>query len=203
MSDRARRRSGDTADYRKELQKAEKAVSRIRLDPSHGAIAFFDLPGSTNLMKKDPREAIPIMLRHNALCRAIIEPNDGHIVKELGDGLMVIFANVGTAVSCACKVIQNLSQREEAICTKVSIAVGTVWKIERPYGYDVYGTPVHMSARMSEHASENTVLIDERDKNLVSEWLGRAGIVIRNKKIHLRSYGLTKVCIISVNGLRT
>ena len=90
-----------------------------------------------------------------------------------------------------------------AIRTKVSIAVGTVWKIEgRHGGYDVYGTPVHTSARMSEHARKNTILIDEREKKAVIEWLGHADIVARSEEIELRSYGPTKVCRISVKKMR-
>ena len=198
-----RRHAKNVGDYRKELQKAAKAVGATHLEPSHGAIAFFDLPGSTNLMNKDPRRAIPIMLLHNSMCRVIIEANGGNVVKELGDGLMVHFGNMGTAVSCAYKVVQNLLLHGGPIRTKVSIAVGTVWKIEsRHGGYDVYGTPVHTSARMSEHARKNTILIDEREKKPVTEWLGLANIMARSEEIELRSYGPAKVCRISVKKMR-
>ena len=52
--------------------------------------------------------AVPRMILHNSLCGAIIRLNEGTIVKELGDGLMVRFANAGDAVVCAVRVIRNL-----------------------------------------------------------------------------------------------
>ena len=193
------RHSGRVDRYERELRKATKAVGGMPLVPRHGAVAFFDLPGSTNLMKKDPRKAIPVMLLHNAMCRAIIEPNGGNIVKELGDGLMVHFPNMGVAVSCAHKVVQNLLLYGGPIRTKVSIAVGTVWKIDSPHGgYDVYGTPVHVSARMSEHARMDTILIDEREKEPVIEWLGHCNIATRSEEMELRNYGTTRACRILV-----
>lgn len=199
MSTKRRRYGEDKADYRRELQKAARIVDSTDLAPSLGAVAFFDLPGSTSLMKRDPREAIPVMLLHNAMCRVIVESNGGYVVKELGDGLMVHFVNIGAGVKCALEVIQNLLQYGESIRTKVSIAVGAVWKVEsRHGGYDVYGTPVHTSARMSEHARKNTILIDARERNLVTEWLGRGAVITRSEKIELRSYGPTNACRILV-----
>lgn len=199
MSSKRRRYGEDKADYRRELQKAARIVDSTDLAPSHGAVAFFDLPGSTSLMKKNPREAIPTMLLHNAMCRVIVESNRGYVVKELGDGLMVHFANIGAGVKCALEVIQNLLQHGGSICTKVSIAVGAVWKVESKHGgYDVYGTPVHTSARMSEHARKNTILIDEKERDQVTEWLGRGAVITRSEKIELRSYGTTNACRISV-----
>ena len=143
------------------------------------------------------------MLLHNSMCRVIIESNVGTVVTELGDGLMAHFGNMGVAASCAHKVVLNLLLHGGPIRTKASIAVGTVWKIKsRHGGYDVHGTPVHIGARMSEHARKNTLLIDEKEKKAVIEWLGHAGIVARSEEIEMRNYGPTKVCGISVKKMR-
>lgn len=45
----------------------------MSLKPRMGAIVFFDMPGSTEMMIRDPRTAVPTMFRHNAMCRVIIE----------------------------------------------------------------------------------------------------------------------------------
>ena len=141
--------------------------------PRTAAVAFFDMPGSTKIMKQNPREAIPPMLRHNAICRMMIESNNGRVVKELGDGLMARFENTGDAVTCAFQVIRCLRAHAGRIRTKVSIAYGAVWDIENQQGdRDVYGTPVHVSQRMSEYAVKDTILIEEKDKGTIVEWLG-------------------------------
>ena len=62
------------------------------------------------MMECDPLKAIRAMLRHNAVCRAVVEANGGRIIKELGDGVMVMFDNVGTAVECAAKVIRCVKE---------------------------------------------------------------------------------------------
>ena len=167
------------------------------------AIAFFDMPGSTNMMKQSPREAVPPMLRHNAICLMIIESNNGSVIKELGDGLMVRFDHIGDAVTCALHVIRCLREHAGLIRTKVSVAYGMLWDIKNPRGdQDVYGPPVHMSQRMSEHATEGTILIEEKDKELVGEWLGNRitdlDFKIRRAQLKIRNYPRTRVYRISV-----
>ncbi len=99
MSGRGRGSRADTGDYKRELERAERRARRDDLKPRVGTIAFFDLPGSTRVMK-DPHAAVPRMILHNSMCAAIIRLNKGIIVKELGDGLVVRFANAGDAVVC-------------------------------------------------------------------------------------------------------
>ena len=171
----------------------------MRLRPRMGAIVFFDMPGSTGMMKRNPRTAIPAMLRHNAMCRVIIEPNKGKIVKELGDGLMVQFINTGEAIGCAVKVIQNLRKHGGGICTKATVSFGTLWNVRNPSGdRDVYGTPVHVSARMSSYAVKDTILIDGKDKEPAVDWLGPTGFTIRRLHKDLKDYPGRKFYMISL-----
>ena len=171
----------------------------MSLNPKMGAIVFFDMPGSTGMMKRDPRTAIPAMFQHNAMCRVIIESNKGRIVKELGDGLMVKFANAGTAVGCAIKVIQSFRKYGNGARTKATVSYGTIWNVRNPSGdRDVYGTPVHMSARMERHAVVDTIVIDAKDKGPALEWLERTSFTVRRLRKKLRNYPDTKLYIISV-----
>ena len=93
----------------KELLKATKAIDGMPLVPCHNAIAFYDPPGSTNLMNDqrkatcslsqpsprtrssanlmdDQRKATLVMLLHIAMCCAIIKPNGA--LSEIGGGLL-------------------------------------------------------------------------------------------------------------------
>ena len=140
-------------------------------------------------MKSDPHVAVPLMILHNSLCRAIIRLNGGTIVKELGDGLMVGFDNAGDAVSCAIKTISNLRKHGGGVCTKVTVAFGTLWDVENSSGEpDVYGTPVHVSSRMESHALKNTIVIDEKDRESIVEWFERRKFRIRPLKGKLKDY---------------
>ena len=199
MSGRGRASRADSGDYRKELERAARQARRGPLKPRVGAIAFFDLPGSTKVMKSDPHVAIPRMILHNSMCTAIIRLNEGTIVKELGDGLMVGFGNVGDAVSCAIKVIKNLREHGGGVCTKVTVAFGTLWDVENSSGEpDVYGTPVHVSSRMEMYAVENTIVIDEKDRESIVEWFDPPEFKIEPLRKKLKDYPDRKLHLLSV-----
>ena len=186
---RSSRSRADSGGYRKELENAARQARRGTLEPSVGAIAFFDLPGSTKMMKSDPHMAVPRMILHNAMCRAIIRLNKGTIVKELGDGLMVRFDNAGYAIRCAVRVIKNLQEHGGGVCTKVTVAFGTIWDVRNSSGEpDVYGTPVHVSSRMERHALKNTIVIDEKDRESIVEWFERRKFRIRPLRGKLKDY---------------
>lgn len=171
----------------------------MSLKPRMGAIVFFDMPGSTGMMIRDPRTAVPAMFQHNAMCRVIIESNEGRIIKELGDGLMVKFANAGTAVKCAIKVIQNLRKYGGGIRTKATVSYGTIWNVTNPSGdHDVYGTPVHVSARMERYAAVDTIVIDSKDKGPALEWLERTNFRVERLRKKLNDYPDIKLYVISV-----
>lgn len=173
----------------KGVEKAARLAQKTHIKHYSGAIAFFDLPGSTEMMKGGPLKAIRAMLRHNAVCRAVVEANGGRIIKELGDGVMVMFDNVGTAVECAAKVVQCVKEHGGGTHTKAVVASGSLWSEVNASGIcDVYGTPVHVCARMAEQAIKDGILIDGKDKKLVAEWLERTGFRIHRTQKRLRSY---------------
>lgn len=189
----------DSSDYQKRLEGALHRAQNVSLTPSMGTIAFFDMPGSTKMMNRDPRTAIPTMLGHNAMCRVIIESSGGKIVKELGDGLMVQFTNTGKALGCAITLIKNLRKHGCGICTKATIAFGTLWNIKNTSGHsDVYGKPVHISSRMTAHAVKNTILIVGTDREVAVDWLGRSRFVMRRLRKELKDYPDKQLYIIYV-----
>ena len=150
-------------------------------------------------MKKDPHVAVPRMILHNSLCAAITRLNKGIIVKELGDGLVVRFANAGDAVGCAVRVIRNLRDRAGGVCTRATVAFGTLWDVRNSSGEpDVYGTPVHVSSRTERHAVENTIIIEAKDKESIVEWFERREFKIRVLRRKLKDYPDRKLYMPSV-----
>lgn len=152
----------------KNLKKKNKFSKKQRETYS---VVHFDLKGSTKLMRKDPIESISKMLLHNKMCRNIVEKNDGTIIKELGDAILVTFKNSGLACECAIKVIRNLKKHGSGIRTKVTVASGTLWKIKTALEYDVYGIPVNLCTRMSQYAKEDCILFEEDAYVSVDNWL--------------------------------
>jgi class 3 adenylate cyclase len=155
-----------------EINKAKKFVNKLgRDDRDTYTVAHFDLKGSTKLMQADAYSAITKMLLHNKICRNIIEKNDGTIIKELGDAVMVTFKGTGKACECAIKIIRNLKKHEKEIRTKVTISHGTLWNIKTTNDDDVYGEPVNRCTRMSKYAKEDCILFEEKAYTTIQYYL--------------------------------
>ncbi len=163
-----------------EIDKAKKFVNNIIPKRDIYTVAHFDLKGSTKKMIHEPYDTITSMLLHNEMCRKIIEQNNGKIIKELGDAVMVTFKNSGMACECAIKVIRNLQRYGQGLCTKVTIASGTVWSIKTHGVSDVYGVPVNLCNRMSKHAIQDCILFEEDSYFAIKDWL------VDDKKIQYR-----------------
>ena len=170
-----------------EICKAKKFVADLKTKNKFSekqrnsfSVVHFDLKGSTKLMRKDPITAITKMLLHNKMCRNVIEKNDGTVIKELGDAILVTFKGPGVACECAIKVIRNLKKHGGEIRTKVTVASGTLWMIRTTTEDDIYGVPVNQCTRMSQHAKEDCILIEENVYVSVQNWLSHE----KNIKYH-------------------
>ena len=79
------------------------------------------------------------------------------------------------------------------------LPAGTLWNVKNASGHnDVYGTPVHVSQRMTMHAARNTILIDAKDKEPAVEWLERTSFTTRRLRRKLKDYPDKKLYMISV-----
>ncbi|PJC51303.1 MAG: hypothetical protein CO032_00155 [Nitrosopumilales archaeon CG_4_9_14_0_2_um_filter_34_16] len=187
-----------------EILKAKKFVKNLKNKNKFSkkqrdtfSVVHFDLRGSTKLMRKDPLVSITNMLLHNKMCRNIVEKNQGTVIKELGDAIIVVFKSTALACECAIKIIRNLKKHGGGIKTKVTIASGTLWTIKTTNEDDVYGIPVNMCTRMSTHAQENCIIFEENAYVSVQNWLLddkkiKFKKVTRNgKNIRLNDFGPT------------
>ena len=65
-------------------------------------ILFSDVVGSTQLSHlQSPEEADELRRRHFAILRQALTEADGTEVKNLGDGVMVVFGSASAALGCA------------------------------------------------------------------------------------------------------
>src|SRR6478752_2169035 len=92
-------------------------------------VMFTDLVGSTALMSEVGEEAAEALRReHFALLRAAVEPSGGREVKNLGDGLMVVFASAADAVAAAVAMQRAFEQRnrraEYSLLVRVGVSLG-------------------------------------------------------------------------------
>src|SRR5688572_18882962 len=95
------------------------------------AILFTDLVGSTELSQLHaPDTAEEIRRQHSAILRQAITEHGGAEVKNLGDGVMVVFGSASAALACAVSMQQRVdleNRRAQRIAAlRVGISAGEV-----------------------------------------------------------------------------
>src|SRR5205807_10133334 len=89
------------------------------------AVLFTDMVGSTALASGMAPEAADELRRgHFSILRQAVAEAGGTEVKNLGDGLMVVFASTSAALSCAVAMQQGLERDNRARAHSVGLRVG-------------------------------------------------------------------------------
>lgn len=114
-------------------------------------IVAADVVGFSRMMAEDEAAALACV---RGVLAEVIEPRiaarGGRIFKEMGDGLLIEFASVVDAVTCALEIQQELHRRNDAtaeaerILYRIGITIGDLI-VE---GEDVFGNGVNIAARL-------------------------------------------------------
>ncbi len=123
------------------------------------AILFTDIVGSTELSQRlSPEVADEVRRSHFSILRQAVAEADGTEVKNLGDGLMVVFASTSAALGCAVAMQQGVEQANragrEAVGLRVGLSGGEVTKEDDDY----FGDPVVEAARLCALCDSGQVL---------------------------------------------
>ena len=124
-------------------------------------ILFTDLVGSTALRARLGDEAADEVYRaHFAALGRAIATHDGTQVKNLGDGVMAVFASVRGALDCSVSMQratdrENRRSPERALGLRVGVSVGEVAQEDDDY----FGTAVVEAARLCAAAAGGQVLV--------------------------------------------
>ena len=113
------------------------------------AVLFTDMVGSTTLASGlSPDAADELRREHFSILRQAVAEAGGTEVKNLGDGLMVVFASASAALSCAVAMQQSIERdnrsREHSVGLRVGLSGGEVTTEDDDY----FGDPVIEAARL-------------------------------------------------------
>jgi class 3 adenylate cyclase len=113
------------------------------------AVLFTDIVGSTALATSLSSDAADEARRgHFSILRQAVAAAGGTEVKNLGDGLMVVFNSTSAALSCAVAMQQGVERdnraREKTVGLRVGLSVGEVSCEDDDY----FGDPVIEAARL-------------------------------------------------------
>ncbi len=123
------------------------------------AILFTDIVGSTELSHRVSAELADEIRRHHfSILRRAITESGGTEVKNLGDGLMVVFRSASAALGCAVAMQQGVEQGNRADAEPVGLCVGlSVGEVSNEDG-DYFGDPVVEASRLCARSVRGQIL---------------------------------------------
>ena len=127
------------------------------------AIMFTDIAGYSRLMDEDEERTINLLKRHNGIVLPLIEADSGQVVDAIGDGLLVVFPSVRTAVGCAVSIHEAVeahnssSESEGRFRLRIGVHLGEV----RHEDGRVFGTGVNVAARVQAFAVPGGICVTE------------------------------------------
>ena len=131
-------------------------------------VLFADLRGSTAMYESlGNTDATAVVTQSITLLAQIVALHEGRVVKTLGDGLMAMFPEAGSAVAAANDMHESLERigppgdptnprtRLVPLRLQVGLARGEVIEMQG----DVFGDAVNVAARLIDHAGDNETLV--------------------------------------------
>jgi class 3 adenylate cyclase/tetratricopeptide (TPR) repeat protein len=143
--------------------------------PEMVAVLMTDLVGSTAMADRvGPAAAEGLRAEHFGLLREALERSAGREVKNLGDGLMVVFASAAQSLACAVQMQQAFEARnrraEEQFGLRIGVSVGDATVEDGDY----FGGPVVEASRLCAHAAGGQIVLNALVRQLTGSRDGRS-----------------------------
>jgi TolB-like protein/Tfp pilus assembly protein PilF len=144
------------------------------------AIMFTDIAGYTALSQRDEPAALRLLQDQERLVRGLLEVHQGRLVKSMGDGLLIEFANALDAVECAVDLQRHIGERNAReprpeLRVRIGVHLGDVEGV----GPDILGDAVNVASRLEPLAEPGGICISaqvyDQVHNKVSARLERLG----------------------------
>ena len=150
-----------------ELQEVERKILNqdasllLEAEPQVEIVAFLltDVEDSTVLWEVQPEAMRAAVAQHDRIVLGAVEAAGGRVVKRVGDGIDLAFADVGAAVAAAGEVQRLLAAADwsgpEPLCVRMAVDVGEV----EARGGDYFGPVMNRAGRMLAAAHGGQVLL--------------------------------------------
>ena len=132
-------------------------------------VLFTDMVGSTGLIDRlGPEAAERVRREHLGTLRAALAAAGGREIKNVGDGLMVVFGSAAAGVACALDMLRRVDAAPggtESGRLRIGISAGDA-EVE---GSDYFGPPVVEASRLCAEAAGGQILVTELVRLLAGE----------------------------------
>jgi class 3 adenylate cyclase/tetratricopeptide (TPR) repeat protein len=125
------------------------------------SVLMTDLVGSTAMADRlGPAATQEVRSEHFRLLRRALERTGGREVKNLGDGLMVVFRGASQALTCAALMQQLVDARNRSTEPHLDLRIGVSLGEATVEDGDVFGEPVVEAARLCALAAGGQILVN-------------------------------------------
>jgi class 3 adenylate cyclase/tetratricopeptide (TPR) repeat protein len=126
------------------------------------SVLMTDLVGSTAIAERvGPAAAESLRAEHFGLLRGALERTGGREVKNLGDGLMVVFASAARALTCGVAMQQAVQARNRRAHEPLQVRIGVSLGDTTVEGGDHFGEPVVEAARLCAAAAGGQIVVSD------------------------------------------
>lgn len=167
------------------LQVWQALTERVSGAPANPEVTlvFTDLVGFSSWSLRAGDDATLRLLRRVA---QVVEPPlleaGGHIVKRMGDGMMAVFADPGTALRAVITALDDVSSVEVDGYTprmRVGVHTGRPQRI----GSDWLGVDVNIAARVMERAAKGGLMVSHTTlEQIPPEELAELGVTVKRQR---------------------
>ncbi len=124
-------------------------------DHKLAAIVFTDIVGYTKRMDADEEGTMKLLARQRELIFPLVKEFGGEVIKEIGDGLLMMFTSANRAVRFSMAAQEKL--KDEDLTIRAGIHIGDVIFEEG----DVFGSAVNIAARIEPLAPAGGICISK------------------------------------------
>ncbi|MGH9276366.1 MAG: ATP-binding protein [Acidimicrobiales bacterium] len=126
------------------------------------SVVFTDLVGSTELSARlGPVAAQEVRSAHFGLLRDAVAATGGSEVKNLGDGLMVVYPSLGGALDGAVAMQQNIEEHNRKATEPLGVRIGVSNGDATEEDGDFFGEPIVEAARLCAMANGGQIVTTE------------------------------------------
>lgn len=137
-------------------QPQEGRKLKIRKDRQLAAIVFTDIEGYTKLMGHDEDQGLLTLDQNRSIHKKWIARFRGQLLKELGDGNILIFYTVTEAVLCCLEIQKEVTQ---TVNTKLRIGIHISEIVFTDT--DAFGDGMNIASRIAGKAKGGEIIVSE------------------------------------------
>ena len=156
------------------------------------AIVFTDIVGFTKLTAKDQTLASSLLTKQREAFKPIVESHGGTWLKEMGDGLLLIFDTVTEAVNCCIKIQEEATNIEQMVL-RIGIHQGEILMLEN----DVIGDDVNVASRIEAFSAPGGIAISGKVYDAIVREMHYKTKYLGKPKLKGVGQEVTVYCIIS------